>query len=238
MLTRLIDSLEDYYSNPTLIPSLNIANGSTRQQRSCRREACIQILSVFLKFTDLASLRVGFPTADGFVNMTMDYLVAETGLSLRRAERAVRDLKAAQLISVVQPRERKENGEYRGLPAVRCISRDLFGVFDLLPMLKYEQKKAVKRLELKIEKWKRKGKKTSLAVASKFRLLIGGALNNGKKTKKTVLNKAKSQGPPLMAENERQLIDLLIEFKQKNPDWDSDKCREAATKALERADLY
>jgi len=211
-----------------LIPSLNLANGSSRQQRSCRRQACVRVLTVLLKYTDLASLRVGFPTADGFVNMTMSYLVNETGLTPRRAERAIRDLKRAQLVSITQPRELKANGDYKGLPAVRCISRDLFGIFNLLPMLKREQAKAVKRLRRKAEKWIRNGKRRTLAEVSRFRLLIGGVLNGNSKSGSRPLDRHKSQGPPLDFESERVLQLAALDLKIEHPDWDAEKCLKEA----------
>ncbi|MFK5950679.1 MAG: hypothetical protein QM500_18155 [Methylococcales bacterium] len=207
---------------------MNLANGSSRQQRSCRRQACVRILTVLLKYTDLASLRVGFPTADGFVNMTMDYLVNETGLTSRRAERAMRDLKRGQLISIFQPRELKENGEYKGLPAVRCVSRDLFGIFNLLPMLKREQAKAVKRLRRKAEKWIRNGKRRTLAEVSRFRLLIGGVLNGSNNSGSQPFDKYKSQGPPLDFESERKLQLAALDLKIEHPEWDAEKCLKEA----------
>jgi len=84
-------------------PSLDLANGSNRQQRSERREACILMLTVLLKYTDLASLRIGIPTPDGFLSLTIDFLAKQTGMALRRAERALADLKAAGLVTCPTP---------------------------------------------------------------------------------------------------------------------------------------
>lgn len=49
--------------------------------------------------TDLTSLRVGIPTADGFKSMTVDFIAKQTGMTLRRCERAIADLKAAGLLT-------------------------------------------------------------------------------------------------------------------------------------------
>jgi len=90
--------LKSYYDNPRqIIPSLDLANGSERQQRSERREACLLLLMALLKYTDLASLRVGIPTQDGFLSLTVDYIGKQTGMTLKRVERALADLKAAGL---------------------------------------------------------------------------------------------------------------------------------------------
>jgi len=97
VLTLCAERLKDYYNNPRqLIPSLDLANGSERQQRSERREACLLLLMALLKYMDLASLRVGIPTEDGFLSLTVDYLAKQTGMALRRVERALADLKACR----------------------------------------------------------------------------------------------------------------------------------------------
>ena len=104
VLTRLMALLKSYYDNPRqIIPSLDLANGSERQQRSERREACLLLLTVLLKYTDLASLRVGIPTEDGFLSLTVDYLAKQTGMALKRVERALADLKAAGLVTIANP---------------------------------------------------------------------------------------------------------------------------------------
>ena len=61
ILRELQGRVRQYYSAPRYIPSLNAANGSKRQQRSERREACLLLLNAILEFTDLASLRCGVP---------------------------------------------------------------------------------------------------------------------------------------------------------------------------------
>ena len=83
VLTLCAERLQDYYHRPRqVIPSLDLANGSARQQRSERREACVLLLTALLKYTDLASLRVGIPTPEGFLNLTVGFLAAQTGLTL------------------------------------------------------------------------------------------------------------------------------------------------------------
>jgi len=57
-----------------------------------------------LKYTDLASLRVGIPTQDRFLSFTVDYIGKQTGMGLKRAERALADLKAAGLVACPTPK--------------------------------------------------------------------------------------------------------------------------------------
>lgn len=57
ILRRIIQSIRDYYARPgEILPGLNAANESDRQQRSERREACVAILGCILHYTDLITL--------------------------------------------------------------------------------------------------------------------------------------------------------------------------------------
>ncbi len=149
ILTELQRRVRQYYGAPRYIPSLNAANGSKRQQRSERREACLLLLNAILEFTDLASLRCGVPTSGGFISLTLDYLVRYTGLTMRRAERAMADLKRANLLTVSQPRQLQEDGSWRGLAAVKAVNALLFTAFGLYERLRHERDRATKRLAKK-----------------------------------------------------------------------------------------
>jgi hypothetical protein len=144
--------VRQYFRSPRYIPSLNSSNGSKRQQRSERREACLLLLNAILEYTDLASLRCGVPTSTGFISLTLDYLVKYTGLNMRRAERALADLKRANLLTVSQPRQLLEDGSWRGLAAVKAVSALLFTTFGLHERLKHERDRAAKRLAKKAVK--------------------------------------------------------------------------------------
>lgn len=239
VLARLIERIPQYYSRPRgTIPSLDLANGSTRQQRSERREACICIMAAFLKYTDLSSLRVGIPTSGGFLNFTVKYLAKSTHMSLKRCERAIKDLKRAGLITVSQPRELQPDGSWRGLAAVKAVNKTLFEVFGLGGMLKKERDKASKRLKVKSDKWRRDSDgKPNRAGVARMSLLLGGATEEKPKPK------PKSMAPPNpRAELDRKklIANLAVKFKIEHPDWNSQKCHEAAEieadrMALERA---
>lgn len=154
ILTELQERTKRYYSKPTVLPSLRNANRSKqgRQQRSERREACLLLQNAIIAHTDLVSLRCGIPTAGGFLSLTLNYLVEYTGLHMRRAERAMADLKTAGLITCNQPRQLLEDGSYRGLAAVKAVNRLLFSAFGLGERLKHEMQRAVDRLAKKAKK--------------------------------------------------------------------------------------
>jgi len=198
IITLLMERMTAYYYRPSTLPSLNLANGSTRQMRSERREACIVVLASLLKNMDLASLRVGQPTKSGFLNYTLPWLAKHTALPIWRIDRAVKDLKAAKLLSVSQARQLQDDGTWKGLAAVKAISKHLFGVFGLHKMLQYEQKKAVKRLKQKARTWSENDdKKRTLSDISKYALVIGGLKTNPIQRNKRRLNRQPpSDDPP------------------------------------------
>ena len=77
-----------------------VFRGPGRQTRSERREACLAVLSVLLKHLDSQGGRVGMSTAgDGFIGLGVKTIARESGLGMRRCERALARLKAAGLIA-------------------------------------------------------------------------------------------------------------------------------------------
>ena len=218
VLSRLMALLKSYYDNPRrIIPTLDLANGRNRQQRSERREACILMLTALLKYTDLASLRVGIPTPDGFLNLTIDFLAKQTGMAPRRAERALADLKAAGLVTISQPRKRLPGGSWRGLAAVKAISRHLFSLFGLGGMLKRERNKASKRQAKKSQ---------NQETADQSRLALALKALIGKMNSKPI------RKPPDNLEYRRRLNIKLAELKAQHWDWTRDRLIDEAERLL------
>jgi len=160
IITRIITEIRRYYRDPTVtIPSLNLANGSDRQQRSERREACLSVLGCLLHYLDLATLRVGIPQIDSsFQGISMPFIAEKSGLTLKRAERAVRDLVRAGLITVHPLCEKISDTIYKGYAAIRTISSKLFALFGMSGRLRYERERASARLKKRARKEEAKGK--------------------------------------------------------------------------------
>ena len=223
ILGVLQERIRQYYRSPRFIPSLNAANGSDRQQRSERREACLLMIDAILEYTDLVSLRCGVPTATGFMSLTLDYLVQYTGLNMRRAERALADLKKANLLTVSQPRQLLEDGSWRGLAAVKAVSALLFTTFGLHERLKHERDRAAKRLAKKAVK-------------------AGGSLTGWARNKLVIGNPAPSRGrrvepgsPPRGVDRltfERARQEVLIELKLSHPTMPPDERNAEAQRIL------
>lgn len=166
MIQTALEKTRAYYSGPNLIPTLNAVNGSERQQRSERREACVSLIETLLHYTDLTTLRVCVPSSGGVAGLKMQTLADRAGLNLRRTERAAHDLVHAGLITVHAIAKPKDGG-FVGLAAIRTVSRELFDLLGLSAWLKYERRKAAqRRLDECAKASKKQLAKTVLAVKS------------------------------------------------------------------------
>lgn len=210
--------LESYYSRPRqTIPSLDLSNGSKRQQRSERREACISVLKAMLKRLDLASLRVGLPTTDGFMNYTVNFLARDAGISQKRTERAIQDLKSSGLVTLSQGRIRQYDGSWKAVAAVKAISKHLFSIFGLGERLRDERKKATKRLKRKlINNQIPESQSNNPTKKAKFSLMMNGWQQKFKK------DHIKSD------EYKKKLALKVIEIKESNPSLDRESCYKKA----------
>jgi len=154
LLSLAAERAKEWYRYPQKCHVLKKGN---RRTRSERREAYQVIIETMLSFLDLASLCLGTPTLDnGFVDVDMKTLVAASGMSQRRCERAIADLKSAGLMEVKQPRRINEHGEYVGLRAIRVLREAFFEFLDLGPMLRRERARATEALRRKAAKANRK----------------------------------------------------------------------------------
>ncbi|OKS22361.1 hypothetical protein BH607_07810 [Pseudomonas aeruginosa] len=221
ILAELQRRVRQYYRSPRYIPSLNAANGSKRQQRSERRESCLLLLSAILEYTDLASLRCGVPTSAGFISLTLDRLVQYTGLNMRRAERAMADLKRANLLTVSQPRQLQDDGSWRGFAAVKAVNALLFTAFGLDERLKHERDRAAKRLAKKAAK-----AGGSLTGWARNRLVIGRP-STRRRSDEPVLPRGVDMHTYALART-----DLVIALKQAYPDMPPDERNAEADRIL------
>jgi hypothetical protein len=154
LLSLAAERAKEWYRHPQKCHALNKGD---RQTRSERREAYQIIIETMLSFLDLASLCLGTPTLDnGFVDVDMKALVDTSGMSQRRCERAIADLKDAGLVEVKQPRKLNEHGDYVGLRAIRVMREAFFEFLNLGPMLRTERAKATERLRRKVQRANRK----------------------------------------------------------------------------------
>lgn len=214
ILKKLADRLPDFYYLPSAkIPTLAYSGGiGHRLLRSERRESAIQVLKTLLKFCDVASLRVGVPTEEGFKGLTFGTIANHAGISYSRVVRVVQNLKAAGLLTVSKLAKHHEDGTVTGMPAVKAINRHLFGAFGLADMLKVEREKAAKRVRKAAHKFAQVSNRAKARSALILQAMLG----------------KKPKAAPVHEEITRARSLLALELADKYPDKTSDEIRALA----------
>lgn len=149
ILSLAAERAKSWYKHPNKCPALIFSH---RQTRSERREAYQIIIETLLSHLDLASLCLGTPTLNGFIDIDMKTIVKTSGMSQRRCERAIAELKKAGFLEIKQPRKINEQGDYVGLRAIRVVTTLFFEYLDLGILLSRERAKATDRLRRKARK--------------------------------------------------------------------------------------
>jgi hypothetical protein len=165
IIVKWIDRLKQFYRDPNRIPSLANAllgrkraadpegDHKSRQMRSERREACCDLLGAIAHYCDLPTLCLSVPQPDGsLLPLTLETLAERAGLGLRRAERAMRDIVSAGLVSVHPRCELRDDGTYIGRAAIRVVPPSFFGLFGLEARLEHDRRRiGQKRREARAE---------------------------------------------------------------------------------------
>ena len=193
LLHKAIERTQTYFDRPGLLPSLNLANGSPRQQRSERREACIQVLSSILYRLNITTLCVGIPTTSGFVNLSVATLGKQTTLGEKRVDRALQDLKRSGILTISQPRCQKKDGTWMGQVAVKAVSRSLFKALGLETMLYMARKHAAKKHK---EKGLQSPSKAAQGRMELFLKGLGDTLGKPPPLRRPVTRTASTKDPP------------------------------------------
>ncbi len=233
ILTEMQNRLDAYLNDPDQhLPTLNAANGSDRQQRLERRIACVHLLRAMLKYLDLASLRVGIPQRDGgFMSVTMPFLAKHACLPVRRAERAMRDLLHAGLVTAQQRAERTEDGGYRGLASLRQLPAALFGAFGMSKWLRHERSKAVMRRYRAAAKTEREQLRDSRAEAQASLALSG--ISQRLQRRRTARARAAADTSTMATDRSEAIARRIGILKALHPDWDRERCYHVACSELE-----
>lgn len=179
IIRKWILRVRAFYDDPSTIPSLANAGRAVeadsasaakpRRMRSERREACCRLLAAIAHYCDLPSLCLSVPQEDGRLRpIRMDTLAECANLSLRRAERAMRDIVAGGLISVHRRCEQREDGSYLGRAAIRIVPEAVFGLFGLEAQLAQDRRALSK---------KRRERSPSPTASAKIAIGMRAALN-------------------------------------------------------------
>ncbi|MCR4471161.1 hypothetical protein [Burkholderia sp. SCN-KJ] len=236
ILTEMQDRLDAYLDDPDRhLPTLNAANGSARRQRLERRVACVQLLRAMLKYLDLASLRIGIPQRDGgFLSLTLPFLAKHACLPVRRAERAMRDLLRAGLVTAQQRAERTDDGGYRGLASLRQLPAALFGAFGLSKWLRHERSKAVmRRYRASAEAAKAEREQLRDSQAEAQASLAFSAIAQRLKRPRSARAPAAGETSTVATDHAEAIARRVGTLKLLHPDWDRERCYDAAYRELE-----
>lgn len=156
ILKKICERVREFYDTPSMLVCLTSRARKLKSEharmKSQRREAVVRVLTALLHHTELATMRVGIPTPEGFKPIGVRYFVQFTGLSQSRFERALADINAAGIIKTHERYDCGKGGQYIGLNAVRVVSTHLFTALKLGKYLKSARKKASKKLYALAEK--------------------------------------------------------------------------------------
>ncbi|WP_322058422.1 hypothetical protein [Paraburkholderia sp. J63] len=222
------DRLDAYLDEPARhLPTLNAANGSHRQQRRERRMACVQLLRAMLSYLDLASLRVGVPQRDGgFMSLTLPFLARHAYLPVRRAERAMRDLLRAGLVTAQQRAERTQDGDYRGLASLRQVPAALFGAFGLSKWLRHERRKAIMRRYRAATEASKAGREHLRGSRAEAQASLAlGAIAQRLQTQR--------RAHEVTGDRDEAIGRRIGVLRALHPDWDRERCYSVALSELE-----
>lgn len=149
VLTLLAERVSAYFSNPDILPTLAYSTGRSHKMRAERRCACLSLLGTIIANTDVQTLLIGRPSGQDreIISYTLSWLANRAGLTLRRSERALKDLKDAGIIIVAQQRTKSQNGEYKSQAAIKGLNLAIFNVFGLKRHLEHAQRHSMKKLK-------------------------------------------------------------------------------------------
>jgi len=165
------------------------SNGKSRRKRSESREAMIKLLKTMLKFTDIATLRIGTPGADNQLhNISLDVLAKHAGLNKKRAERAWKELKKAGIVITKPVVETNEEGEIRAKASVKWLSVDFFEAIGLGKWFKETRVKFQNYVKITRHKasQRKKQKQSTKADQAAHKMQLKGMISqifNGSKSK-------------------------------------------------------
>ena len=247
-----INNLKNFYSNPTKwLKSLRLTRSSVRQERSEAREADASVLGVILHYVDLSSLRVGFhDNAGDFIALDMRFLARQVGWrtkeddekdierikkglnprekGIKRLWRSIARMKKAGYLTVhEQFKIQKVEGEetkYKGLAAIRTLSRKLFielGISDL--HLDRKRKEASKRLKekkreylTKIEKLVKSSQEALRSAPQAIKNVSGKLFEQSKNASSFQYQIGKDRACQAEKERQRKCFELRLKPENKN----------------------
>ena len=125
-----------------------------RKMRSERREAITSVFNFMLDNMDVVTRRI-------FNNPSIQTIAKKCEISIKRAERALNDLKTSGYIHTQQRKEKNAEGKWRSISAIKTISLKVFKILGISAWYGYEK-------ERKESKKRKKNKKGSFLQVEKI----------------------------------------------------------------------
>lgn len=206
-------NLSEYYFKPltSWLPHLFLARRSTRQQRSERREAIASIASVMANYVDLASMKIVRLYNKELIPLSVKELASKAGVHIRRAERAIKDLRESGYLELEYRYERNDEGDIVPKVAIKRLSTLFF--FHL--GVTYEKlKREIDRAKKHAAKFNKKARMKLAQLNESSNTLLNHMLPSSPATGKRKSYRQKEADRVL----EKQRVQLIWQLKQQHPD--------------------
>ena len=225
ILVKWIERVKKFYEDPMSIPSLATVlfkrktkldlsiDHTMRQMRSERREACCSLLGAIAHYLDLPSLCLSVPQDDGSLRpIRLDTLAEAAGLSMRRAERAMRDIVEAGLVTAHHRCEEIAEGVYVGRAAIRVVKTTFFALFGLEERLAHDRRR-ISQQRIKA----REGQQGTRTEKARLSVALDALGAGGATVPKPQTANVSKQEPNEHTEGLRQILGAPSKNPVKNP---------------------
>lgn len=213
--------LTEYYYQPVdnWLPNLNSMRNSERQQRSERREAIAAISAVMVNHVDMATMKIVRLFNKQLVPLSIKELATKAGINVRRAERALKDLKSAGYLELQYRVEHMPDGTIKPLIAIKRLSATFFYHLGVsFEKLQHECERAKKQLA----KFSKKARMKAAELKANTQDFFGRFL------KKPAYRPRRAKNPG-HTQNEMAMWQQLM---KEHPDWSSIQIKAEAKRRL------
>jgi DNA-binding transcriptional ArsR family regulator len=217
------EHLTEYYFQPVdnWLPNIHAIRDSKRQQRSERREAISAMAGVMVNHLDMATMKIMRVYKGELVEMSVKELAQKASLHLRRAERALKDLREAGYLELQYRVEHMPDGTIKPKIAIKRLTALFFYHLGI------SFEKLRKECERARAQFKRFNKKARMKAAEMKAGTEGFFSRFLKKTGYQPRNTVKKS-----SERARREAQLWHQLRQEHPDWTLTQIKQQAQATL------
>lgn len=217
------EHLAEYYHQPidNWLPNIHAIRDTKRQQRSERREAIASIARVMVNHIDMASMKIVRAFNGDLVEMSVKELAKKAHIHIRRAERALTDLRHANYLELQYRVEHMPDGTIKPKIAIKRLTALFFYHLGIsFEKLKQESERAKAQFKKFNKKARMKAAEVKFATGNFFGRFLK---KPGYKPKRPY-----KEHPEL----KRKQTDLWYQLRQKHPDWNLQQIKTHAEQLL------